>query len=441
MDITIHENNIFSAKNIKIKPILVRNHRLLKELLPFLQSKKLLAIDIESSMPKRYGKKISLIQIGTQTKQLLIDTEKIFPDELIGIFEDPGIEKIFFDCAQDVMMLKETLDCAIRNVSDVSQYYSILHNHTNNTGLDKVINEFYGEIIDRDNKRKWQKLDWSIRPLPRKAIEYAASDVAYLIPIRNYLVEEFVSKGQNGNLERLKKSYELINPPNDYLSKIFFEFKVANRYNDPLSKLLALRLHRFRDKIAQKRNRPFYFVLGNEKLTNLIDQKPDNLIKTRDLLPRKIAQDEKFVASIYFIIQQTVKDYTNNEILFTYEYKRYKDALTKISYKNLDVLTKQEYCLAVLGNADLYIKMNRILSILKKWRDIKAKQLDLQVDMFLSAFTLKKLAKSLAKGSNGNIYGVGTGFWSEYSEEILFWTSNINVRINKPKNSPQVSNE
>lgn len=441
MDIPIHENNVFSAKDIKIKPIFIRNHRLLKELIPFLQSKKKLAIDIESSMPKRYGKKISLIQIGTQTKQLLIDTEKIFPDELIGIFEDPAIEKIFFDCAQDIMMIRETLDCAMRNVSDVSQYYSIFNNNINNTGLDKVINEYYGEIIDRDNKRKWQKLDWSIRPLPRKAIQYAASDVAYLIPIRDSLVAELNSKGQQGNLERLKKSYELINPPNDSLAKIFFEFKVANRYSDPLDKLLALRLHRFRDKIAKKRNRPFYFILGNERFSQLVEQKPDNLEKTKNLLPKKIAQDDSFVGSIYYIIQQTTKDYSSNQLVFTYEYKRYKDALSKISYKNLDVLTKQEYYLAVLGNTELYVKMNCILSILKKWRNYKAKELDLQADMFLSSFTLKKLAKTLAKGSSGNIYGIGTGFWSEHRDEILFWASNIDVQVSKRKNSTQVTNE
>ena len=434
MEYTIHEKPTFSIKDIKIKPIFVRNHKLLKELLPFLHKNKL-GIDIESSMPKRYGKKLSLIQIGTQSKQLLIDTEKIFPDELIEIFEDPGIEKIFFDCAQDIMMIKETLDCQIRNVSDVSQYYSVLHNHTNNTGLDKVINEYYGDIIDRENKRKWQKLDWSVRPLPREAVEYAASDVAYLIPIRDYLVAELELKGQKGNLERLKKSYELINPPNENLSKVFFEFKIANKFREPVDKLLALRLHRYRDRLAQKRNRPFFFILGNEKFTAIIEKKPDTVEKIKELLPKRVAQDEKLVSSLYYIIQQVLKDYSSNSMFFDYEYKRFKQALHKINYKNLDVLTEQDYCLAVLGNAELYVKMNRIILMLKKWRDYKAEELGIPTDLFLSSFTLKKLAKSLAKGSNIDILGVGAGFWSQYSKEILFWTSNIDVQISKRKNT------
>ncbi|MFO7584763.1 MAG: hypothetical protein R6W69_08540, partial [Anaerolineales bacterium] len=60
------------------------------------------------------------------------------------------------------------------------------------TGLDAVVKQHLNINLDK----KYQKKDWSKRPLPIEMIEYAAGDVMYLLPISTNLIEELKRKNR-----------------------------------------------------------------------------------------------------------------------------------------------------------------------------------------------------------------------------------------------------
>jgi len=62
----------------------------------------------------------------------------------------------------------------------------------NGTGLEAVVKDHFGISLDK----KYQKKDWSKRPLPPEMIDYAARDVMYLLPISIRLVEALKQKNR-----------------------------------------------------------------------------------------------------------------------------------------------------------------------------------------------------------------------------------------------------
>ncbi len=421
---------IISIKNIDINPILVDSRDKLQKFLPFLKSNKKLGIDVEFPAMKRFKDKISLIQIGNTTKQLLIDCEQFFPNDLIQILEDQSIEKIFFDCAQDIRMIKELLRCDINNICDVQEYYKINNNLLNGIGLDKVINIYYGDIINSDQKHKFQKLDWRLRPIPTGAKEYAASDVAYLIPIRDHLIEELTSKDIMPDILRIAQSYELLEPLEEKLTNKFFEFKIASKFNEPTDKLLALRLHKLRESIAKKWNKPFFFVIGNERFSLLIQRKPLTKRELKQILSPRQFENKKLASSILSIVSQTLKDVEMDEYIFFYEFTFVKKILFTLNRKLLDILTWDDFILIGMGNTEYMNEINKKYFLLLKWRKFKANQLNVDPNLFLPLITMKKLAKwDFKVNPKPNIKGLSNKFVNEYNDELQFWISQRNVRL------------
>ena len=429
---TIIQQTTLNPDKIKIRPIYIGTKHKLLEFLPFLQSQKKLGIDVEFPSMKRYHDKISLIQIGTTKKQLLIDTEHFFLSDLIQIFEDNSIEKIFFDCAQDIRMIKELLHCEINNISDAQQYYVLVNNLTNNVGLDRVINYYFGDIIDSDKKHKLQKFDWRIRPLPAKAREYGASDVAYLIPIRDLLIEELTSKGYKSDLQRLSKSYELIEPLDENISEFVFQFKYTGIFSNPVEKLLALRIHILRMSLAKKQNIPFFYVLGKDRFNLLIRQKPTSEEEIKKLLSPRQSSNKKLVKSLLSIITSTIKEYSENDLVFFYEYQVFKKIIQTINKKLLEIISFNDVLLTGLGYTENMREINKKFTILTKWRKYKANQLKIQEELLLPTYTLKCLATySTQENSKPDIKGISNKFWQEFKDEINFWLDNRNVELSK----------
>ena len=428
------DHPLLHTANVTINPIFIDSKSELEKQLPFLRSCSKIGIDVEFPAMKRYEDRISLIQIGNETKQLLIDSESFLPKDLEPILASTEIKKLFFDCAQDINMIKELLDCQIRSIIDVQQLYSIENKLTNNIGLDRVINTFYGNIIDREHKHKYQKFDWRRRPLPAQALTYAASDVTYLVPITNYLETQLQEKNLQEQAKQLENSYELIKPPAKYLTHLFFSIKIGNVYKTDLEKILALRLHRYRSELAKVRNLPFYFVINRQTFDNLVSEHPQTKEGVKDILPQRLAERSKFVKSLLKIITTTINDYSDNPLIYYYEFEQYKKAISRVNRKNIDVLEINEFIQAGMGNT-YFSDLNKRIEILKKWRSNKAYELGMHAEMVLPTLSLKHLCKVYPdQESMSNVKGIGKHFWENYNQEINFWLENSSIPLNR-KNS------
>ena len=93
------------------------------------------------------------------------------------LFSDVNIQKIFHGADYDVRSLHRDFGIEINNLFDTELASRFLG--VTGTGLDAVVKQHLDICLDK----KYQKKDWSKRPLPAEMIEYAASDVMYLLPI------------------------------------------------------------------------------------------------------------------------------------------------------------------------------------------------------------------------------------------------------------------
>ena len=170
---------------------LLNNTIHLNNLITKLSNENSIAVDLESDTNKRFGKNVSLLQIGTINEQFLVDCQELNVQKLSILFEDATLEKIFFDGIQDIQMLKGKYHWSIKNIFDVSDAYHFLWPSNQRKGLSAVLKEIFHLVLSK----KMQRTDWSIRPLTDNMINYAASDVKYLIPLADYLKEKLHSRG------------------------------------------------------------------------------------------------------------------------------------------------------------------------------------------------------------------------------------------------------
>ncbi len=422
-----------NPSQVVIKPVYIGTEKELNDYLPFLQSSLILAIDVEYPAMRRFRDKISLIQIGTAEQQFLIDTEKLYPKALKQIFENPKIEKVFFDCEQDIVMIKNLLHCEIKSVVDASHLYRITYNLNTKFGLDKVVNTFYGPIIDHEEKHKFQKIDWRIRPIAFDAQNYAASDVAYLIPICDYLNELLLKKGYSDNLSRLSKSYELIKPPQIAITDYLFQLRYSYGFTDPIDKLLSVRIHKLRTKLAKQSNKPFFFILGKTQFYNIINQKPKTEIALKRILSKNQRKNTYLIESLLSIINSTSHEFEENRYLLFYEYEFHKEIYSSINKKFIDQFSLKEFLEIAFGNFDLMNDINRTFQILMQWRKIKARSLDIHQELLLSTYAIKKISIKTAYSFDSisllNVEGLSESLWSEYGDEILFWINSRYVNL------------
>ena len=224
-----------------------------------------IAIDTESNSRHRYPERVCLIQVATNSNVYLIDTLAIDDMKPIGeVLADESIVKVIQGAEYDIRCLDREWGFRIRNLFDTSIAARFVG--MKQTGLSAVIEALLGVHVPKD--ARIQKSDWSHRPLSQEALDYAATDVWYLLRIqqtfesrlRTIARSSWVSE-ECARLEEIR--YVAPDPETAFLS-----LKGSHRL-DGQEKAILKRLFMLRDAEARRRNRPPYYVLPHETLVRL----------------------------------------------------------------------------------------------------------------------------------------------------------------------------
>ena len=146
-----------------------------------LLGEKVLAFDTEADSFYHYFDKTCLVQIATHRQIYLVDPLAFGgPAELsplAPIMASPDVRKIFHAAEYDIFVLKR--DCAFefRGLFDTMISGQLLG--YSSVGLAGIAERHFGVKLPKDEQRS----DWSRRPLTPKQLNYAASDVLYLISV------------------------------------------------------------------------------------------------------------------------------------------------------------------------------------------------------------------------------------------------------------------
>ena len=250
-----------------------------------LEKKKIVAIDLEADSMFHFKEKVCLVQIATKRINVIIDTLQIKDLSLLKpFFANRDIQKIFHGADYDVRSLYRDFRIKINNLFDTQLACMFLG--IKETGLDAVIQQRFKIKLDK----RFQKKDWSKRPLPDEMIEYAACDAIYLLPLSAMLEKELAEKGRLSWVYEECAILSKVRPPALNSDPLYLKFKGSGRLNRRCLAVLEYLLWS-RRKIAKKKDKSLFKIFSNNSMIKLAEAKPANLRqlkKSNELSVRQI---------------------------------------------------------------------------------------------------------------------------------------------------------
>ncbi len=276
-------------KNKKIVFEYINNYPELVKEAESLLKEKTIGVDLESDSLFHYTEKVCLLQVSTDSKNLIIDPLAIKDiSPLAPVFADKKIRKIFHGSDYDVRSLYRDFGIEIRSLFDTQIAARILG--LKETGLASLLKEYFNV----DLEKKYQKKDWSKRPLPDAMISYAVYDTYYLISLSSILEESLV---KNGRCQWFKEECDLLSkvrfsPATD--DPLFIKFKGARKLSRKNLAVLEAIL-KLREEIAQKKDRPPFKVLRNDQILGMATEIPSSVEEIKSLSEGQIKKMGKSI--------------------------------------------------------------------------------------------------------------------------------------------------
>jgi len=243
----------------------------LTQLVRKLENEAAIAVDVEADSMYHFKEKVCLIQMATANVNVVIDPFVIKDlSALNPIFKRKDIQKIFHGADYDVRSLYRDFTISINNLFDTELASRFLG--FPGTGLEAVLKKKFAITLDK----KFQRKDWSKRPLPREMIAYAAEDARYLLPLARDLKAELKEKGRLSWVDEECEILSKVRPNTNDAQPLYLSFKGAGKLT-PGSLAILEALLQYRRKIARKKDRPLFRIISSHSLLDLAETKPTDL--------------------------------------------------------------------------------------------------------------------------------------------------------------------
>jgi ribonuclease D len=259
-------------------PIIIASQRELRELARRIQDEPLVAVDTESNSLYAYRERVCLIQFSTRTTDWLVDPLAIDDlSDLAPFFADTRIEKVFHAAEYDVMCMKRDFDFAFNNLFDTMVAARIIGRKA--IGLGNMLEEFFGIQVDK----RFQRADWSMRPIPPEQLKYAQQDTHYLLALRDILLDLLQ---QRGYLTEAREVFTLLqdvpSAVHSFDPEGYWRINAARDFTR--REMAVLReLYLFRNQLAERQDRPPFKVFSDTTLTNIVKAMPYTLPDLEDV--------------------------------------------------------------------------------------------------------------------------------------------------------------
>jgi ribonuclease D len=266
----------------------VRTNDELATLMRRVAKEPLVALDTEAASFHRFIDRIYLIQLSSCRETAIIDPLAVEDASALGaLLADPAVEIVFHDADYDLRILDRDYGFHARHLFDTRVAAQLLGEPA--VGLAALLEKHVGVTLDK----KYQRADWSRRPLPPEMLEYAATDTRYLLALRERLRADLEARGRLSWAEEEFARLESVRwTPTETNGGSFLRIKGARALTRRGLAVLK-ELVPWRDAIAAELDRASFRVVSNDALLSLAGAPPrslDDLAKVRGLSPRLVAE-------------------------------------------------------------------------------------------------------------------------------------------------------
>jgi ribonuclease D len=243
----------------------------LEALFARLRNAPLLAVDTEAASFHRFNDRVYLLQISSRDETAIVDPLAV--DSLTPLAEalaDPGVEIVFHDADYDLRLLDREYGYRATNLFDTRVAAQLLNEP--GVGLAALLEKYLGVRLDK----RFQRADWSARPLSPPMLQYAASDTRHLPELRDILRAQLEARGR---LSWAEEEFALLDgirwsPPDGEPGYLRLKGAKALKGRE----LAILReLFAWREGVAQQSDRATFRILNNEPMLTMAKQPPADM--------------------------------------------------------------------------------------------------------------------------------------------------------------------
>ncbi len=236
----------------------------------------LLAVDTEAASFHRYHDRVYLLQISSRSETAVVDPLAVGTlAPMAGMLSDRRIEIVFHDADYDLRLLDREYGIRPTNLFDTRVAAQLLNEP--GIGLAALLEKYFGVRLDK----RYQRADWSARPLSPEMLAYAAADTRHLPELRDILRRRLEELGR---LEWAQEEFEWVGQnrgaPAANGERGFLRLKGSRTLRG--RELAVLReLYDWREGVAQRADKATFRILNNEPLLLMAKTPPVDVAALR----------------------------------------------------------------------------------------------------------------------------------------------------------------
>jgi ribonuclease D len=242
-------------------------------------------MDTEAASFHRHRDRVYLLQISSRQETAVVDPLALDSLAPLGqLLADARIEIVFHDADYDLRLLHHEYGYHAVRLFDTRIAAQLLNEP--GVGLAALLEKYLDVHLDK----RYQRADWSARPLSAEMLEYAAADTRYLPQLRDLLRERLIERGR---MEWAEEEFQLLTgvrwSPPAADEPGYLRMKGAKALSG--RELAVLReLFQWREEIAQRTDRAAFRILNNEPMLSMAKSPPTDLTGLKEI--RGVGQEQ-----------------------------------------------------------------------------------------------------------------------------------------------------
>jgi len=251
---------------------LIASQSAFDQLIARISEQPLVAVDTEAASFHRYHDRVYLVQVSTRELTAVIDPLAVKDLSGLGrVLVDPRTEIVLHDADYDLRILDRDYGFHATRLFDTRVAAQLLNEP--GIGLAALLEKHFAVRLDK----KFQRADWSRRPLSEGMLAYAAADTHYLPALRDRLRASLEERGRWPWAEEEFTLLEQLRwTASGPIEEGYRRLKGASRLRGKTLTVLR-ELYAWRDQVAREMDRALFRVVTNEALLAMAQAAPTSM--------------------------------------------------------------------------------------------------------------------------------------------------------------------
>lgn len=260
----------YNRPMIDLPAVLTSTHEL-EEACAYLGRQTFVTVDTEFLRQTTYRPKLCLIQMAGTGLEVAVDPlAGVDLSSFYALMANPAVMKVFHAARQDVEIIYQEAAVIPHPIFD-TQIAAMALGHGEAISYGALVKK----LLKRTHDKTYQSVDWCVRPLGARQIEYALGDVTFLREIYVKLQQRLEETGRESWLE---EEVAVLTDPKTYAfdpADAWKRMKLSGKSR--LSKAIIIELAAWRERTAQNENVPRGRVLKDEAIYEIAKHAPRSL--------------------------------------------------------------------------------------------------------------------------------------------------------------------